>query len=132
MLFLLSDSDVVRLIQRAPRRPDGMLAIDIPVASLAENVAERPLLTFSEESRTVNQCELSARLSPTQFGLLRYVYTHGRTGFEELQDSVWRSAKVSDGSIRTACSKVNAKLAEADFRVELSAHHGRVSVEAID
>jgi len=127
--FLLSDSEVVRAIHDAHRQPDGRLVIDLPAARLLETAAGQPVLTFSAKSRTAHCGELSARLSPIQFSLLAYVYTHPRAGFEELQDKVWQRRKVSDDAIRRAASKLNLKLLESGFPVEVFSHHSRVSIE---
>ena len=80
---------------------------------------------------TVHCGRLSARLSPTQYALLQYVYTHSKVGSEEAQDAAWGGKEISDGAIRAACSKINARLMERGFKIELSAHHGRISLEEI-
>ena len=88
-------------------------------------------LKFSESSRTVHVGEKSVRLSPKQFAVLRHVHEHGPTDFEDIQDAIWRREGVSDGAIRAVCAKVNAKLLEGGFDVELSTHRSRVSIAGI-
>ena len=130
MLFILTDSEAIDLLRTAVRRTDGLLAIDIPASRLQEAGEKMAVLTFSETSKTVHCGRLNVRLSPLQFALLRCVYERERVGFEELQDEVWKE-KTTDGAIRAGCSKLNAKLLEANFPVELLSHHGCVSLANI-
>ncbi len=130
MLFLLSDQDIIAALQRAERRDDGLLALDLPASKLLENASSRPALTFSESAKTVHCGRLSTRLSPLQFALLRYVHEHGRVDFEDLQDAAW-GKEVSDSAIRAACSSLNGKLCECGLSVEIVCYKGRVSLEEI-
>jgi len=130
-MFLLTDQEVICALREGRRRTDGLLEIDLPAARLAEAGPRPIVLTFATGSRVASCGSASARLSDLQFRLLEYVYTHPAAGTEELADAIWQRRKVSDGSIRAALSKINARLLVAGFPVELSAHRGRVSLVKI-
>lgn len=130
LCFLLSDSEIVAAVQASERRPDGRIAIRIAAARL-DSGATVISLTFAALPRTVHSGQLALRLSPIQYALLEYVYTHGKVEFEELQDSVWQRREVSDGAIRAVVSKINSGFADAQFPVELVSYKGRVSLEKV-
>lgn len=130
MDFLVTDSEAIGIFQAATRALDGRLILSLPDSGLQSEAEKKPYLTFLTESRAVQRGKVSCRLSPIQFALLRYVYTHGRVGFEELQDRVWGET-TTDGAIRAACQKINARLLDAGFAIELVSHHSRVSVEKL-
>ena len=75
--------------REAEQRENGLYAVEIPASTLQENAGSRIVLSFDDGARTVHCGRLSARLSPTQFALLQYVYTHSKVGFEEAQDAAW-------------------------------------------
>jgi DNA-binding response OmpR family regulator len=130
MLFLLTESEAIDLLREAVRRPDGLLAIDVPEARLQEAGEPRPVLTFDATARTVHCGKLSARLSPTQFELLQYVYDNERASYEELQDAIWQQ-NATDDAIRRVISKLNTKLMDCGFPLEILSHHSRVSIAKV-
>ncbi|MFZ5832270.1 MAG: hypothetical protein ACOY3P_19465, partial [Planctomycetota bacterium] len=92
MLFLLTDAEIVYTLQRAQKGESGLYRVDLPAMWLQEvrepapqpsARADAPVdvlalpLVFNEAARTVHCGQRNARLSPTQFALLRYVHDHG-------------------------------------------------------
>jgi DNA-binding response OmpR family regulator len=137
MIFLLTDHELraaIEALQHASPREGGLHQVDLALGHHRHKEAsdhgdhQLPNLTFSPSSRTVHCGSLSARLSPTQFSLLQYVYAHGRASFEDVQDTVW-GKEVSDDSVYRACSKLNVKLMDGGFSCELLTHHSHVSLE---
>jgi len=129
MLFALTDQELVVAIQKAVRREDGLLELDLPAGCLCEARQRRKAsVRFCDDTATVHCQDRSARLSPTQYRLLQYVYTHGRVSYEALQDQVW-GERTSDDAIRRACSKANMRLLECGLPCELVSHRSRVSFE---
>lgn len=131
MQFLLTERELFQAIQEAALRDDGLMEFSLPANRLLEEASNKSVLTFSELDRTVHCGRLKASLSLTQFELLRYVYTHGKTDFEELQDAVWRKDDVSNDAIRRVISKLNTELLEGGFPVEISHSRSRASLEQI-
>ena len=129
MIFVLTDAEIIGALQAALRQEDGYLAITMPKDRLQEHTSRQPILSFTNEARTVHCGHSSARLSPTQYAVLKYVYENGRTGFEELQDTVWDGKQTSDGAVRANLSKINAKLMDSGFGFELIHRNGRISLE---
>lgn len=131
MRFLLSDQELVNAMQAMTRHVDGRVVLDLPASRLLEAaIAAPPPLRFDAPAGAVRSGSRSVRLSPVQFALLKYIYEHGCTGFEALQDAIWKTP-TSDGAIRAACSKLNQKLCDSGFSIELSANRSRVSIEEI-
>jgi DNA-binding response OmpR family regulator len=129
MLFLLTDGEIVSAVQGAKRNNDGLFVFRVPANRLQENAQDAPIvLHFDVHTRTVSHGKQSARLSLTQFSLLKYIYENGRVGYEALQDAVWKCA-ASDDAIRRAVSKINDKLMDSGFCFELLSHRSRVSIE---
>lgn len=131
MQFLMSDADVVQVIQDAIRRPDGLLEVTIPRHCLPENKRIARKIVFLQDALTVSFGATSLRLAPLQFNLLKYVYTHGTVVFEELQDAVW-GTPATDNTIRATLSRLNSKLLESGIPVEVTSHHSKVSLEFLD
>lgn len=129
--FLLTDQEIIAAIQSGVRKPDGRLAIQIPASRVESNAESRPALTFVDKSRTVNCGQISTRLSPIQYSVLRCAYADSRISFESLQDSAWQRRRASDGAIRAVVSKINSRLMEAGFPCELTAYRGYVSLVGI-
>jgi len=102
-----------------------------PASNPRNEVSNQPALTFDDSTRTVRSGRMSARLSPTQYSLLQYVYTHGKVGFVELQDAVWRDGGTSDNAIKLAVTKTNKLLCEYGFSVALAVIRGRVALETL-
>lgn len=131
MLFPLTDAEIISTLQNAQRNNEGFLVLNLPSDRLqTSDVCELVILDFDESTKTVSQGKQSARLSPTQFYLLRYIYVNGKAGYEDLQDAVWGCA-TTDGAIRAAISKLNSALLLGGFGFELLAHRSRVSIERI-
>jgi DNA-binding response OmpR family regulator len=131
MLFLLTDCEIVTIIKEAKRNDDGTLRIRMPANRLQDNEQSAPLiLEFDESAHTVSLGKRSVRLSRKQFHLLRYVYMHGKAGYEELQDCVW-DGLVTDNTIRATLSIINSKLLDAGLRAELIAFRSKVSIERV-
>ena len=93
------------------------------------------MLKFLESSRVVYVGENNARLSPKQFGLLRYVHEHGATDFDDLQDVLWplesETRVVSHGAFRALCAKVNVKLFDGNIHFELTTRGSRVAIRKV-
>jgi len=130
MIFAMTDAEIISALQEAVRQDDGFLAVRMPVKRLLGNEMRRPNLTFSDSIRTVHSGRLSVRLSPTQYAMLKHVHDNGRTTYESLQDAVWNGRQTSDGAIRASLSRVNAKLMDGGFGIELTHHNGKVSLES--
>jgi DNA-binding response OmpR family regulator len=131
MIFRLTDAELIAAMQSMVRTADGSLAIELPANRLEKCAAmAQPTLTFCESTRTVSCNGAKTRLSPIQFALLRRVSENGRVGYETLQDSVW-GVLASDNTIRAAVAKVNSRLLDGGFPVELVAHRSRVSLELV-
>lgn len=129
MIVLLTDREAqqaINAIANGVRRSDGLVQVDLPIGSTPTTAT--PALSFNVLSSTVNSGRCSARLSVTQFALLKYVSDNGRVSFEDLQDVVWKK-DTTDGAVRAACSKLNARLLKCGFTCELLVHHGHVSLE---
>ena len=130
MIFTMTDAEIISALQEAVRQDDGFLAVRMPVKRLLGNEMRRPNLTFSDSIRTVHSGRLSVRLSPTQYAMLKHVHDNGRTTYESLQDAVWNGKQTSDGAIRASLSRVNARLMDGGFGIELTHHNGKVSLES--
>jgi hypothetical protein len=128
MQFLLTDQEAVDAIRNGVRRDDGLLLIDLPASRLRETSERRPILTFLSDSQTVRWGKKSARLSPTEFALLRHVYECGRTSFEDGQDAIWGHA-VSDVLIRNTCSRLSSRLLNAEIPYAVLTRHGSIILE---
>ena len=136
MILLLTDSELraaIEALEQATPREGGLHQVDLPLEHHRHKEAndspanQLPRLTFSPASRTVHCGSLSARLSPTQFSLLQYVYAHGRASFEDVQDAVW-GRDVSDGAVRQAVYLLSSSLLLADISVSISTRGGFVVV----
>ena len=128
MKFVLTDAEVISLMQSIKRNNDGYLILSMPADRLQGEKALPIVLEFYEPTKTVKQGKHCARLSPVQFFLLKYVYTYGKVGYEELQDNIW-AGQATDTAIRCAVSKINNKLLEEGFSFELATRHSKVFVE---
>lgn len=128
MRFVLSDQEILEALRSGERRSDGYLVIDIPDGRLQGIHKSTVVLSFSDESRTVNYGKRSLRLSPKQYALLKTVHEHGQSSFEDLQDSVW-PGNATDNAVRLTCSKLSAKLADAEIPLVITSQRGRVSIE---
>jgi len=130
MQFALTDNEAVEFLRTSIRRDDGMLLIDIPDSHLASANTSRPHLSFAKNSRTVHHGSQSARLWNKEFGLLQYIYEHGRTSFEEAQDAVWHR-NVSDATIRKTCSRLSTRLLDADIPLAVLTRNGGILIEEV-
>ena len=128
--FLLTDCEIVDIVRGGIRCSDGRLAISISQEKLEERALPQPF-NFMDDSRTVHYGRLSIRFSPKQYALLAYVFVNGRTDFEQLQDVIW-NGETSDAAIRTVIARINTRLLEARFQMELVSYHGRVSLERVN
>ncbi|MFA5186714.1 MAG: hypothetical protein WC551_09580 [Patescibacteria group bacterium] len=131
MIVLLTELEAqqaIDAIANGARLSNGLVQVDLPFGQA--RAPTKPQFSFNDLSKTVHCDKCSARLSAIQFALLKHVADHGRSSFESLQDAVWHE-EISDGAIRSACSKVNARLMKHGFTQELQAHRGHVSLETM-
>jgi DNA-binding response OmpR family regulator len=129
MKFLLTECEVISLMQGMHRNNDGYLVLRLPPDRLQGKDRISIVLEFDEPTKTVSQGKHSARLSPVQFFLLKYVYTYGKVGYEELQDNIWKG-QATDTAIRCAVAKINNKLLEGGFSFELMTRHSKVFMDS--
>lgn len=131
MLFTLTSDELVRALSAVVHHDDGRVTLDLPASRLQEvaQTPARPPLVFDEGTLAVQYGKTSCRLSPTQFIMLQHISKRGKAGFEELQDVAWGGKRASDGAIRAAVSKLNARLMDSGIQTEVIAHRGRLWIQ---
>ena len=129
MQFLLSDSDIVRILRDAQRSPDGRLVVDIPADRLAENATSRPEVSFDDFARTASIGRLSISLEPKPYAVLKLIWQRGKASHEELSSEIWGERGASDSALRSAVNSANNRLLDAGFPFTLDRSRHGVSVE---
>lgn len=131
MQFLLTDREALETIRNGIRRDDGLLLIRIPKSCFqASDEFQQFTLAFSLDSHTVHWGKHSVRLSPTLFALLQYVHQCGRVSFEDAQDTIWQR-ETTDTVIYTSCSRLSAKLLNAEIPYSVTTRHGSITLEEV-
>jgi DNA-binding response OmpR family regulator len=107
-----------------------MIEVDLPLfmpeVSLRKSNGRD--IHFASDSTTVSLDGKSARLSMTQFKLLRLLSCRGRVPVEEAQDEVW-GPDVSDNAIRCTCSRLSTCLMEARIPYSVMYRRGYVILD---
>lgn len=139
VIFLLTEFEAqaaLEALQAGVRRADGLIQVDLAMGhhhahhEASDSPSSLPALTFLPDFRTVHCGTHSARLSPTQFKLFQYVYTHRRASFEDVQDAVW-GEEVSDDVIRKAASRLSSSLLENGVGISIETKRNFVCLEML-
>jgi hypothetical protein len=132
MLILLSavEADKIRdVLNRGFCSSDGSVEIDLPLFSSSQPAGQvGSALQCSADGSTVACRGCRARLTASQFALLRLLAIRPRIPAEEAQDAVW-GREVNDKAVRNLCSRLSLCILDAGIPYSVSFRHGYVILE---
>jgi hypothetical protein len=106
-------------------------AMRLLTASLLAAASGRDERLVLAHPQIVRYDDRHARLTTTQYAVVRLLLAHGSRDFDQIRDSVWLGKPVSDKRIANVCCEITANFCDNDVPYEVTAEGGRVSLRAI-